>query len=149
MSCFHDFTLIASVSYATEVKNAGDEAIEKAGDIIYRDLTEEEQIVFDSMDSMDTSRLNHMKAIIELFHIKLRSCYDSNPAVKPEHSVNESLLAMVEQIMKNTVKPAGRFTKKIKETPKSARFSLGAGMDSQEMDDIPVARLVHDNEDFE
>ena len=33
MSCFHDFTLIASVSYATEVKNAGDEAIEKAGDI--------------------------------------------------------------------------------------------------------------------
>ena len=130
--------LSASVKYATEVDTAGQEQIEKAGDHVYRDLTLHEDNVFQSMDSMNIEQLNKMKSVIDLLAIKLRYCYDTNPAVKPEIAVNESMLGIVDYIVKHQDKQEGRFTKKARPEPKSARFSLGASTcDSQTMDLIP------------
>lgn len=131
--------LEASVKYASDCRVAGDDAIEKAGELIERDLTTEEMTFFDRMDAMNAEELCIVKSIIELFTVKMRASFDSNDAVHPENANNETMLMIVKHITKQGVaKPTSKFTsKKRPAEKKSARFSMGAtACDSQQQDDI-------------
>ena len=130
--------LEASVKYANDCRVAGDDAIEKAGELIERDLTTEEMSFFEKMDTMNAEELCVIKSIIELFTVKMRASFDCNDAVHPENANNETMLMIVKHITKQGVaKPTSKFTsKKRPAEKKSARFSMGATLcDSQQQED--------------
>ena len=130
--------LEASVKYAYDCRVAGDDAIEKAGELIDRDLTTEEMTFFEKMDAMNAEELSVVKSIIDLFTVKMRASFDCNDTVHPENANNETMLMIVKHITKQGVaKPTSRFTSKKRPLEKkSARYSMGAtSCDSQLADD--------------
>jgi hypothetical protein len=136
--------LEASVKFSKDCKIAGDEAVDKAGELIPRELTVAECAIFESFDEMGVAELNEMKAVIDLFSAKLRASMENNDAVNPDNVNNESLLMIVEHIVKGGEK-SSKFTSKRKRVEKkSARFTMGAGLDSQEADDPHATESVLD-----
>lgn len=130
--------LEASVKYFSDCCIAGDQAIERAGNLVQRDLTVEEMSVFDSMDGMDAEKLAEMKLVIDLLSAKYRASFESNEEVHPENSSNETMLMIVRHIIKTTVvrKPTSKFTSRKRPAPaKSARYNMGAGFDTQQTED--------------
>lgn len=131
--------LEASVKHFSDCRIAGDDAIERAGNLILRDLTREEMKVFDSMDTMDGEQLAEMKLVIDLLTAKWRASVESNEEVHPENSSNETMLMIVKHILKTygVGKLTSKFTSRKRPAPaKSARYNMGAvGFDSQHVDD--------------
>lgn len=133
--------LEASVKYFIDCRNAGDEAIERAGSLVERDLTKEEMSVFDSMDGMNADKLAEMKLVIDLLTAKLRASLESNDEVHPENSSNETMLMIVRHILKSSGvrKATSKFTARKRPAPaKSARYSMGVGLDSQQTEDYEI-----------
>jgi hypothetical protein len=93
--------LEASIKYFNDCRIAGDEAIERAGNMVERDLTDEEMSVFDSMDNMDSVKVSEMKQVIDLLTAKSRAPTESNNEAHPENSSNETMLVYVCHIMKS------------------------------------------------
>ena len=130
--------LEASVKHFNDCRIAGDDAIERAGNLLLRDLTKEEMRVFDSMDTMDGEQLAETKLVIDLLTAKWRASVESKEKVHPENSSNETMLMIVKHILKTygVGKSTGKFTSRKRPAPaKSARYNMGAvGFDSQNVD---------------
>ena len=130
--------LEASVKYFNDCRTAGDDAVERAGELVPRDLTNVEMGVFESMDTMNAEELGAMKLVIDLLTAKWRASMESNDEVHPEHSSNETMLMIVKHITKSsgTLKPKGKFLSRKRPAPvKSARYTMGASFDSQQPND--------------
>ena len=125
--------LEASVKFANDCKIACDDAIEKAGESVVRELTAEEMIVFESMETMTANELNAMKQVIDLLTAKLRASNESSDIIHPENASNETMLMIVKHVsLKRVPDVRGKFTsRKRPAEKKSARYSMGASCDSQ------------------
>jgi hypothetical protein len=128
--------LEASVKFANDCKMACDDAIEKAGETVMRDLTSEEMNVFESMDSMNSNELSVMKGILDLLTAKLRACNETSDVIHPENANNETMLMIVKHVsLKQVAEVKGKFTSRKRPVEKkSARYSMGASCDSQQTD---------------
>ena len=129
--------LEASVKFANDCKMACDDAIEKAGESVMRELTNEEMNVFESMDSMNANDLSVMKSVIDLLTAKLRACNETSDIIHPENANNETMLMIVKHVsMKQVADVKGKFTSRKRPIEKkSARYSMGASCDSQQTTD--------------
>jgi hypothetical protein len=129
--------LEASVKFANDCKLACDDAIEKAGESVTRELTTEEMNVFESMDTMTANELSVMKQVIDLLTAKMRACNESSDIIHPENASNETMLMIVKHVsLKRMPDARGKFTsRKRPREKKSARYSMGASCDSQPTND--------------
>lgn len=111
--------LEASIKYFNDCRVAGDEAIERTGGLITRDLTGEEMTVFHSMDAMNADKLAEMKLFIDLLTAKWRASTETSPVANPENSSNETILIYVRHIMKTNAvrKPESKFTSRKQQSP--------------------------------
>jgi hypothetical protein len=128
--------LEASVKFANDCKMACDDAIEKAGETVMRDLTSEEMNVFESMDTMNANELSVMKGVLDLLTAKLRACNETSDVIHPENANNETMLMIVKHVsLKQVAEVKGKFTSRKRPVEKkSARYSMGASCDSQQAD---------------
>ena len=125
--------LEASVKYFNDCRIAGDEAIERTGSQLERDLTDEEMSVFDSMDTMDGVKLAEMKQVIDLLTAKWRASVESNLEAHPENSNNETMLSFVRHIIKThgVRKPMSKFTSRKQQSPtRPLRFNMSVDTDA-------------------
>jgi hypothetical protein len=111
---------------------ACDDAIEKADELVMRELTSEEMIVFKSMDAMNANDLSVTKAVLDLLIAKLRACNESSDIIYPENANNETMLMIVKHVsLKQVAEVKGKFTSRKRPVEKkSARYSMGASCDS-------------------
>jgi hypothetical protein len=128
--------LEASVKFANDCKVACDDAIEKAGEVVNRELSTEEMNVFESMDTMNANELSVMKTVLYLLTAKLRACNETSDVVHPENANNETMLMIVKHVStKQVAEIKGKFTSRKRPAErKSARYSMGASCDSQPTD---------------
>jgi hypothetical protein len=128
--------LEASVKFANDCKVACDDAIEKAGEVVNRELSTEEMNVFESMDTMNANELSVMKTVLDLLTAKLRACNETSDVVHPENANNETMLMIVKHVStKQVAEIKGKFTSRKRPAErKSARYSMGASCDSQPTD---------------